>query len=78
MIAFWRATLALAAVMAAWMAALADGHGGFWQRALDLYGVCLPFAAVFAGLALWAFAVAGDAWDFALRLAGLREDEDDR
>lgn len=59
------------------MAALGDGHGGFWQRALGLYVVCLPFAAVLAGLGLWAFVVAEDAWDFALRLVGLREDEDD-
>ena len=62
------------ACLLAWSGTAVRPDEGFLSLALYFYPVCLLLVVVLSFLAMWAWLYAIDAWDFALRLIGLRNE----
>lgn len=76
-IVFWRWMFGLAVVPAcllAWSGTAVRPDEGFLNFALMFYPFCLLLVIVLSLLAMSAWHFAIDAWDFTLRLIGLRDD----
>lgn len=76
-IVFWRWMFGLAVVPAcllAWSGTAVGSEQGFLSLALMYYPLCVLLVVVLAFLAMWAWLFAIEAWDFTLRLIGLRDD----